>query len=221
MILEFSSVNFSYPSHKVLDNCEFGIAEREFVYLVGKSGCGKSTLLQMCYFNLIPDSGEVKVAGYSSQHADSKTIPALRQKLGIVFQDFKLLGDRTVYENLAYILEINNYPTGKIGSRVETVLQELGILHLKNAYPKTLSGGEQQRTAIGRAIVNEPLLVIADEPTGNLDPHTSDEIIAIFRNINLKGTAVLLATHNYDLIDPSGRIMRLEAGKVSQVRIKT
>ncbi len=221
MILKFSGVDFSYPSHKVLDNCEFEIAQNEFVYLVGKSGCGKSTLLRLCYFNLVPGKGEVVVAGYSSSEGSSKTISALRQKLGIVFQDFKLLSDRTVYQNLAYILEINNYPSGKIRGRVEAVLKELGILHLKNAYPGVLSGGEQQRTAIGRAIVNEPLLVIADEPTGNLDPQTSEEIISIFREINLKGTAVLLATHNYDLIDPTGKILRLENGKVDQVRIKT
>lgn len=220
MILEFSSVDFSYSTHKVLDKTEFGVEQGEFVYLVGKSGCGKSTLLQMCYFNLLPDTGEVKVAGYSSKDASPKSIPGLRQKLGIVFQDFKLLSDRTVYENLAYILEINNYPSKKRRNRVETVLKELGILHLKNAYPKTLSGGEQQRTAIGRAIVNEPLLVIADEPTGNLDPQTSGEIVTLLRSINIKGTAVLLATHNYDLIDPNCRILRLEAGKVTQVRVK-
>ncbi|KAB2909688.1 MAG: ATP-binding cassette domain-containing protein [Ignavibacteriaceae bacterium] len=219
-MLQFNKVNFSYSSHRVLHDCSFAVSNGELVYMVGKSGCGKSTLLQLCYFNLFPDDGEVVVAGFSSASASEKIIPALRRKLGIVFQDFKLLSDRTVFDNLAYILEINNYPAKKRRGRVEEVLRDLGILHLKNSYPQTLSGGEQQRTAIGRAIVNEPLLVIADEPTGNLDPQTSEEIVSIFKDISLKGTAVLLATHNYDIIDPSAKILRIEDGKVSPVRIK-
>lgn len=221
MILDFKGVNFAYGNHKILDQSDFSMTEGEFAYLVGKSGCGKSTFLQLCYFNLLPQSGEIKICGFSANDASQKSIPKLRQKLGIVFQDFKLLSDRTVFENLSYILEINGYPRKKIRGRVEAVLSDLGLLHLKNAFPKTLSGGEQQRTAIGRAIVNEPLLVIADEPTGNLDPATSEEIISIFESINRKGTAILLATHNYDIIDTKGRIYKLEDGKIGRVKIKS
>jgi cell division transport system ATP-binding protein len=220
MILEFKSVDFLYGNHAILDKSDFSLEQGEFAYLVGQSGCGKSTLLQLCYFNLLPKSGEINIAGFSSTSATQKNIPLLRQKLGIVFQDFKLLSDRTVFENLSYILEINNYPRKKIRTRVESVLSDLGILHLKNALPKILSGGEQQRTAIGRAIVNEPLLVIADEPTGNLDPETSEEIIKIFNDINRKGTAVLIATHNYDIINESAKIYKLDCGKIARVRIK-
>lgn len=220
MILYFKGVNFSYGNHKILDQSDFSMTEGEFAYLIGKSGCGKSTFLQLCYFNLLPQSGEINICGFSAKDASQKSIPQLRQKLGIVFQDFKLLSDRTVFENLSYILEINGYPHKKIRGRVEAVLSDLGLLHLKNAFPKTLSGGEQQRTAIGRAIVNEPLLVIADEPTGNLDPATSEEIISIFESINRKGTAILLATHNYDIIDTKGRIYKLENGKIERVKIK-
>ena len=220
MILEFKGVEFAYGNHKILDDCDFSLAHGAFAYLVGKSGCGKSTLMQLCYFNILPQKGSIDIAGFSSLKADQKNIPKLRQKLGIVFQDFKLLSDRTVFGNLSYILEINNYPQKKIRGRVESVLSDVGILHLKNAFPKSLSGGEQQRTAIGRAIVNEPLLVIADEPTGNLDPETSGEIIKIFQDINRKGTAILLATHNYDIIDTSGAIYKLDSGKITRVKIK-
>mgnify|MGYP002860266964 CR=1 FL=1 len=221
MILEFKGVEFGYNNHKILEDCDFSLPAGAFAYLVGKSGCGKSTLMQLCYFNLLPQKGTIEIAGFSSSDANQKNIPKLRQKLGIVFQDFKLLSDRTVFGNLSYILEINNYPGNKIRGRVEAVLSDLGILHLKNAFPNSLSGGEQQRTAIGRAIVNEPLLVIADEPTGNLDPDTSTEIIKIFQDINRKGTAILLATHNYDIIDTTGVIYKLDGGKISRVKIKS
>jgi len=218
-MLEFSDVGFTYHSDHILRSVTFGMKYGEFVFLIGKSGSGKSTLLQLIYFNLMPDSGEIIFENYSSRLIKPSLLPLLRRKIGIIFQDFKLIEDRTIYENLAFVLETVNTPAKKIKKRITEVLGEVGISHKIKSYPKELSGGEKQRVAIARAIINEPLLIVADEPTGNLDPGTSFEILELPKKINNRGTAVLIATHNYELLKKSSaRILQLENGILKEVR---
>ena len=218
-MLEFNEVDFTYEGDAILRSVTFEMKHGEFVFLIGKSGSGKSTLLQLIYFNLLPDSGEVQFEDYSSQLIKPSLLPLLRRKIGIIFQDFKLIEDRTIYENLAFVLETVNTPSKKIKKRILEVLGDVGLSHKIKSYPKELSGGEKQRVAIARAIINEPLLIVADEPTGNLDPDTSLEILGLLKKINNRGTAVLIATHNYDLLKKStARIVQLENGNLKEVR---
>ncbi|MFA6598740.1 MAG: ATP-binding cassette domain-containing protein [Ignavibacteriaceae bacterium] len=218
-MLNFNDVGFGYSGDEILRSVSFAIKNGEFVFLIGKSGSGKSTLLQLIYFNLLPDDGDIQFDVYSSQLIKASSLPLLRRKIGIIFQDFKLIEDRTIYENLAFVLETVNTPAKKIKKRITEVLGEVGLSHKIKSYPKELSGGEKQRIAIARAIINEPLLVLADEPTGNLDPETSLEILELLKKINNRGTAVLLATHNYELLKKSdARILQLENGVLKEIR---
>ncbi|MFA6979444.1 MAG: ATP-binding cassette domain-containing protein [Ignavibacteriaceae bacterium] len=218
-MLEFSDVGFSYDGEEILRSISFQIKSGEFVFLIGKSGSGKSTLLQMIYFNLLPNSGEMIFDSYSTTSIKPSLFPLCRRKIGIIFQDFKLIEDRTIYENLAFVLETVNTPTKKIKKQINHVLSEVGLSHKTQSFPRELSGGEKQRIAIARAIINEPLLVVADEPTGNLDPETSLEILELLKRINNRGTAVLVATHNYDLLNKStARVVKLENGLLKEVR---
>jgi len=218
-MLNFNDVGFGYSGDEILRSVSFAIKNGEFVFLIGKSGSGKSTLLQLIYFNLLPDDGDIQFDVYSSQLIKASSLPLLRRKIGIIFQDFKLIEDRTIYENLAFVLETVNTPAKKIKKRITEVLGEVGLSHKIKSYPKELSGGEKQRIAIARAIINEPLLVLADEPTGNLDPDTSLEILELLKKINNRGTAVLLATHNYELLKKSdARILQLENGVLKEIR---
>ncbi|MFA4923033.1 MAG: ATP-binding cassette domain-containing protein [Ignavibacteriaceae bacterium] len=218
-MLNFNNVGFAYSGDEILRDVSFGIKNGEFVFLIGKSGSGKSTLLQMIYFNLLPHFGEVVFDTYSTASIKLSLLPHLRRKIGIIFQDFKLIEDRTIYENLEFVLETVNTPKKKIKKRITDVLGEVGLSHKIKSYPKELSGGEKQRIAIARAIINEPLLVLADEPTGNLDPETSLEILELLKKINNRGTAVLVATHNYDLLKKStARILQLKNGRLKEVR---
>lgn len=218
-MLTFNEVGFGYNSDEILRSVAFGMNNGEFVFLIGKSGSGKSTLLQMIYFNLLPDSGDVEFDTYSTMSIKTSQLPLLRRKIGIIFQDFKLIEDRTIYENLSFVLETVNTPKKKIKKRITEVLSDVGLSHKIKSFPKELSGGEKQRIAIARAIVNEPLLVLADEPTGNLDPETSFEILELLKKINNRGTAILLATHNYELLKKSNaRVLQLENGVIKEVR---
>jgi cell division transport system ATP-binding protein len=193
----------------------------EFIFLIGKSGSGKSTLLQMIYMNLFPQSGFIKVDSYNSIFIKKKELPYLRRKLGIIFQDFRLLPDRNVYDNLAFVLEVTGSPRREMKKRIYDALSAVGLSHKQKNMPNELSGGEQQRIAIARAIINEPELVLADEPTGNLDPETSNEILEILKRINSRGTSVIFATHNYELVRKfNTRIVKIDNGKAVKVILK-
>ncbi|MDR1829278.1 MAG: ATP-binding cassette domain-containing protein [Candidatus Fibromonas sp.] len=204
-MLTFLHVSKTYPGgNTALSNVNLKISKGEFVFLTGASGAGKTTLLKMIYMDEFPDkksNGQVLV-DFGEEHFDSKKISlrrvqALRRKIGIVFQDFKLLSDRTVFENVALSLLVStDYPQAEIKKRVLETLGAVGILQKKNSLPAELSGGEQQRAAIARAMIHSPYLLIADEPTGNLDPENASEVFKIFQKINAGGTAVIMATHN-------------------------
>jgi cell division transport system ATP-binding protein len=220
-MLSISNVDFSYPAQPVFKDLNLSVEKGEFVFLIGKSGSGKSTLLQMIYFNLLPISGEVQFDRFNSKTIKVNELPKLRRKLGIIFQDFKLLNDRNIYENLSFILEALNMPRKEIKRKVTSLLTDVGLLHRRFSLPKELSGGEKQRIAIARSIINEPTLILADEPTGNLDPATSNEIAELLFKINSRGTAVIFATHNYEIVKKyQQKIIKLENGKAIKAVLK-
>ena len=220
-MVRLSNVCVSFNKQIILDHISLEIDAGEFISLVGTTGSGKSTLLRLLYMDLHPDTGSVMVGKFSLNAITSKQIPLLRRKLGVVFQDFKLLEDRSVYDNVAFSLYVTNARTVDIKKKVLTVLANVGLSHKRNSMPHQLSGGEQQRVAIARALVNEPILLLADEPTGNLDPSTSLDILKLLKDINAKGTAVLMATHNYDLVRKAqGRIVQIKDRKVFDVKLK-
>jgi cell division transport system ATP-binding protein len=217
-MIQFQDVSVTFNSQHILDNIDLRINPGEFVSLVGETGVGKTTLLRLIYFDIFPTEGVVVIGNYNSDTIRRKDIPKLRRKLGVVFQDFKLLEDRNVYENVAFTLEVTGARRSEIGKHTLKVLADVGLSHKRNNMPHELSGGEQQRVVIARALINEPLILLADEPTGNLDPATTQEILQILKMINARGTAVLLATHNYDIVRKSGsRILQLRDGKVTEV----
>ena len=221
MMLSFDNVEFHYKNQPVFSNLNLELDYGEFVFVIGKSGIGKSTLMQLIYMNLFPLSGTVRIAEYDSQTIKPSQIPLLRRKIGVIFQDFKLLPDRNVYQNLAYVMKVTGISSKEINKRITETLTEVGLLHKRLNKPHELSGGEQQRVAIARAIINEPILVLADEPTGNLDPETSGEILALLKKINKRGTAVLVVTHNYDIVKKANeRVIKLEDGRALKAIIK-
>ena len=187
----------------------------EFVFITGPSGAGKSTILKLCFFEEQPTGGEVKVYGTSSSTYRASDIPKLRRRLGVVFQDFRLLEDRNVESNVAFALEVTGTPPSQIASRVPRLLAQVGLAAKATALPRELSGGEQQRVAIARALANDPVALIADEPTGNLDERATRGIFQLFRDINASGTAVLMATHDLDLVRRAGcRTIEVNRGQV-------
>jgi cell division transport system ATP-binding protein len=199
---------------KALDGVTFNLDKGEFVFLTGHSGAGKTSLLRMVHVSDHPTSGEVRVNGYETRRLRSREIAMLRRKIGYVFQDFRLLQDRTAAENVAFALEVTDARPGAIRSKVGRLMAQVGLAAKANAYPSELSGGEQQRVAVARALVNDPILLLADEPTGNLDERATRGIHDLFRGINAAGTAVLIATHDGDVIrrSPGSRILELEHG---------
>jgi len=220
-MVELKDITVSFDGEPVLRGLIFAMKPGEFVYLVGSTGAGKSSLLRLLYMDLKPETGTVKVADYDSIVTSEREIPLLRRRLGIVFQDFKLLDDRDVYENVAFALYVTNTRRSEIKKRVLHALADVGLSHKRNQMPQELSGGEQQRVVIARAIVNAPSLLLADEPTGNLDPSASAEIIELLKKINMRGTAVLMATHNYELVKKyPARIVKLKDGKLFEVDFK-
>jgi len=206
-MISFIHVSKKYEKDwKALQDVHFRIDRGEFVFLTGPSGAGKTTVLKLIYMDERPDVGEVLISfnkdlAYRSAETSMSKIQLLRRRLGIVFQDFKLLPDRNVFENVAFALRVAGYSSKRLKQRVYEVLTLTGISHKAKNLPHQLSGGEQQRVSIARAMANEPYIILADEPTGNLDPQTSREIVKIFQNINASGTAVLMATHDYGLIN--------------------
>lgn len=199
-----------------LKNIDLSIAKGDFLFLTGQTGSGKTTLLRLIYMDIFPDEGEVAVAGFLSSTIKEEEIPFLRRRIGIIFQDFKLLKDKTVYENVAFALEVTGQSGRKMREKIMKALTLVGLSHKRNDFPYTLSGGEQQKTAIARALVREPFILLADEPTGNIDPEGSEEIIKILQDVNTSGTAVLMATHDVELAKKmGGRFLNLEQGQIT------
>ncbi|MGP2528515.1 cell division ATP-binding protein FtsE [Acidaminococcus sp. LBK-2] len=215
-MLEMRHAGKVYPGGAVaLEDINVHIKPGEFVFLVGPSGAGKSTFIRMISREIEPTSGQILVDGVDVMKLKRGDIPYLRRQLGIVFQDFRLLNDRTAYENVAFAMQVIEAPSYKIRKRVNEVLELVGLKDRGNNYPGEMSGGEQQRIAIARAIVNDPLLVIADEPTGNLDPETSKDIMEIFTQINSHGTTIIMATHDKTMVDyMQKRVIALENGRI-------
>jgi len=221
MLLSFDSVEFHYKNQPVFTNLNFELDYGEFIFVIGKSGIGKSTLMQLIYMNIFPLTGTVRIAEFDSQTIKPYQIPLLRRKVGVIFQDFKLLPDRNVYQNLVYVTKVTGTPSKEAKKKINDALSEVGLSHKRLNKPNELSGGEQQRVAIARALLNDPILILADEPTGNLDPETSGEILALLKKINKKGTAVLVVTHNYELVKKANeRIIKLEDGRALKAVIK-
>lgn len=220
-MLIFNHVEFKYSNQPVFNDLNLQIDQGDFVFLIGKSGVGKTTLMKLVYMELFPEKGYIEVAGFNSDQIRVKELSNLRRKLGIVFQDYQLLEDRNVYDNLAFVLHATGTPSKMIKRKVLHALSDVGLAHKQNNMPQQLSGGEKQRIAIARAIINDPVLVLADEPTGNLDNDISDEIIEILKKINQRGTSILLATHNYEIVRKvNAKIIRIENGKAVKVLIK-
>lgn len=220
MMLSFDNVEFHYKNQPVFINLNFELDYGEFVFVIGKSGIGKSTLMQLIYMNLFPLTGNVRIAEFDSQTIKPSQIPLLRRKIGVIFQDFKLLPDRNVYQNLAYVMKVTGTPTKEIKRKINEALADVGLSNKRLNMPGELSGGEQQRVAIARAILNDPILILADEPTGNLDPETSGEILALLKKINKRGTAVLVVTHNYEMVKKANeRVIKLDEGRALKAKI--
>jgi cell division transport system ATP-binding protein len=216
-MVEFDHVFLKITNWNILEDVSFRVERGEFVYLTGPCGVGKSTILRLIYMADFPTQGRVRVDRYHSDSIRRKEIPFLRRKLGIVFQDFKLLTDRNVFENVAFALRVTGTRKTEIKKRTLQALTSVGLHHKRNVLPLELSGGEQQRVVIARAIVNDPFLLLADEPTGNLDGQAASDILDLLRTINARGTAVIVATHNHRGSDRSEqRILRLEDGKLIQ-----
>ncbi|PYF07658.1 cell division ATP-binding protein FtsE [Ureibacillus chungkukjangi] len=215
-MIQMNNVVKKYPNGVVAANgISIDIQKGEFVYVVGPSGAGKSTFIKLMYREEKPTSGEVVIAGMDLTKLKNRQVPLLRRQLGVVFQDFKLLPRLNVYENVAFALEVIEENPKDIRKRVMDVLDLVGLKHKVRMFPNELSGGEQQRVAIARSIVNMPKVVIADEPTGNLDPETSWEIMNIFEEINTRGTTIVMATHNREIVNTiRKRVIAIEGGLI-------
>jgi cell division transport system ATP-binding protein len=215
-VIRLNKVFKAFPKGSLaLKDVSFHLAKGEFLFLTGHSGAGKSTVLRLVYADDLPTSGMVRVSGFSTSSLKARDIPRLRRRLGIVFQDFRLLEDRTAEENVAFALEVTGTRKGVIAPKVMRVLTQVGLAAKAQAYPRELSGGEQQRVAIARALVNDPLVLLADEPTGNLDERATRGVFQLLRDINATGTAVVLATHDLDLVRSAPyRTIELQEGAV-------
>jgi cell division transport system ATP-binding protein len=215
-VVRVTDASIFQDHNTVLSNINFEIEKGEFVYLVGRTGSGKSSLLKTFYADLALRLGDIHVCGYNIRGLKSAQVPLLRRKLGIIFQDFQLFNDRTVGENLLFVMKATGWSdNAKMRGRLSEVLMHVGLGSVEKKMPYQLSGGEQQRVVIARALINEPQILLADEPTGNLDPEVSHGILKIFQQINKSGTAVLMATHSYGLIKKfPARILKCEDGKV-------
>jgi len=222
-IINIEGVDLQQRNHKVFSNITLKIEKGEFLYLIGETGSGKSSLLKALYGELAIDAGNLSIADIDLTKIKQKEIPALRRKLGIVFQDFQLLTDRTVEENLSFVLKATGWKNKKeIADRIDQALESVHLNGVKDKMPYELSGGEQQRAAIARALLNHPEIILADEPTGNLDPAKSDKIIELLKEINAKGTTILIATHDYSIIKKyNARTIKCDEQKVTEIDSNT
>ncbi|HEY1653502.1 MAG TPA: cell division ATP-binding protein FtsE [Candidatus Tumulicola sp.] len=215
-MISLRNVSLVYPNGvRALDKVNLEIAKGEFVFLVGHSGTGKSSLMRLLYREARPSAGEITLDGIRVDRLRRTRVPALRRHLGVVFQDYKLLVDKTVWENVAFAMQVTGAHTRDVMRQVPRVLDLVGLSHKSRMYPGELSGGEQQRSAIARALVNNPKILLCDEPSGNLDPTNTSEIMELLLRINLKGTTVVVATHNQAVVDRMRRrVIRLEDGRI-------
>ena len=215
-MLRFTNVTKTYPRGGIaLDNVSFGLRRGEFAFLTGSSGAGKSTLLKLIHMEERPTDGEILVGTTSSRRLKRGEVAHLRRRLGVVFQDFRLLETRTAEQNVAFALEVTGTPRSAIPAKVNRALSQVGLASKSTAYPTELSGGEQQRVAIARALVNDPFLLIADEPTGNLDERSTRSIFQLLRDISAAGTAVVMATHDLDMVrNGNFRVIELDHGRI-------
>jgi cell division transport system ATP-binding protein len=216
VMIEMAKVRVVYPTGGGVELASLTIAPGEFVFLVGPSGAGKTTILRTLYMDLKPVEGYVRVGAFHSLLSKAKEIPYLRRTIGIVFQDFRLFPDRDVFDNVAFALEVTGKTHKEIKKRVLRVLAEVGLSHKARKFPQELSGGEQQRVVLSRAIANEPALILADEPTGNLDPESADGIVRLLERINARGATVVMATHNDEMVKRyRGRVIHIRNGHLS------
>ncbi len=214
-MIQVYNVSMSYKEDiEVLHEINFNVKKGEFVFLVGTSGAGKTTILRLLYRELAPTSGHIVLAGQNLSQISRSQIPYLRRRMGVIFQDFKLLPNKTVQENIALAMKVTGAKRLQIRQQVDQLLHQMSLVHRKDALPEDISGGEQQRVAIARAMANDPVVLLADEPTGNLDPKLSLEIMHLFENFNFRGTTVMVATHDLSLVQQLGkRVIRIEDGK--------
>jgi len=219
VIIDINNVNIFQGDNLVLSNVTFSVSKGEFVYIIGKVGSGKTSIIKTINAELPLKSGEALVAGFNLGTMKKSQIPFMRRKLGIVFQDFQLLSDRNIYENLAFVLRATGWKNKKeVNDRIVEVLEKVDLNYKGYKMPHQLSGGEQQRVVIARALLNNPDIILADEPTGNLDPETSEEILKLLLEISNSGRAVVMATHNYPLLKKfPARTLRCEKGKTTEV----
>jgi|TARA_B100000073_G_scaffold328985_1_gene316077 cell division transport system ATP-binding protein len=212
-MIEFQNVSYSHNKGYGVNNLNMTVENGDFTFLIGPTGSGKTTLMRLLYFDLLPDSGIVKVNGFVSDKMNSRKISKARIKTGMVFQDYKLLQDRNLFENVALPLHVMGFPSKEISARVDEAIELVGLEGKENHLPEELSGGEQQRASLARAFIKEPDIILADEPTGNLDPVASFELVRLLETIHETGTTILMASHNYNLIKGRGRpIFELKNG---------
>ncbi|HET6514465.1 MAG TPA: cell division ATP-binding protein FtsE [Thermodesulfovibrionales bacterium] len=215
-MIHFQDVSKYYATNTALRNINLSFKKGEMAFITGPSGAGKSTLLRLIYAAEFPDSGKISVAGWQSDTLNGSGIPLLRRNIGVVFQDFRLLDNKNVLDNVALALRVRNVPEREVRERVLDTLKMVNLRHKTDSYPSSLSGGEQQRVVIARAIAGEPIILLADEPTGNLDPDTASGIMRIFKEINAKGTTIIIATHNRELYRDSGkRVIKIDSGSLA------